>query len=228
MLISSHRRALDHALVDALVAAAQQNDARAGGERARIALGEAAGRAGSGTPPAGSSATAATRRRRCPAAAPCPAPPPNGVSSTVRCRSCAKSRMLGASSDQTPLSNARPAATGRADRGTFPGTGSGRRRASSWRALRAMRLADDSVSAARPRRGRPAISTSGTQARVNGTISDAALAALDLQADAGAVVVHRPRPCRSPRRPASTRRQPDQVGEVELVLAQAAAAGRGR
>ena len=50
-----------------------------------------------------------------------PAPPPAGVSSTLRCRSVAKSRICTVSSDQVPATSARPAS----DRPSGPGNISG-------------------------------------------------------------------------------------------------------
>ena len=96
-------------LVDALVAAAQQREAAAG-RRARAAI------AWSKRRPLGRQQEQRARRLRpprprrtaAPASSPCPAPPPNGVSSTLRCRSVVcVARVVHAHVEQTR--GARPA-----------------------------------------------------------------------------------------------------------------------
>jgi hypothetical protein len=100
-------RGLEDPLVESLEAAAQEDDAWAEGELAHAAW-VSGFRAGSGEhrlPSATLSRAAASTSAR----STIPAPPPAGVSSTLRCLSVAKSRMWTVSSDQTPSSSARPA-----------------------------------------------------------------------------------------------------------------------
>ena len=156
-----------------------------------------------------------------------PAPPPNGVSSTLRCRSVAKSRMFTASSDHTPPpARARPA-TARAARkhlgeqrqhGGAPGHR--RRRHSPLRRIgRGVggrkgnggepAIVGRTTTMCRPRYPRPGRSA-GERHQQRRPVR------AHLQADAGAVVVH----CddRAERRRRVERRQPEQVGEVEFLL----------
>ncbi len=99
--ISSTRQrvpaSVDDALVDALVAAAREDELRLGARRSASALGERACRTASGRRHDGRRRCA--RRSTASSASPhgsgfitMPAPPPYGVSSTVRCRSWVSSR----------------------------------------------------------------------------------------------------------------------------------------
>ena len=154
-----------------------------------------------------------------------PAPPPNGVSSTVRCLSVAKSRMSTASSRQRP-SRKRLAgeANGRAGPGTSPGTASARLRStvarrscsrapprgSSPGSSRAFRQLDDDASP-------PSRSTTGTTPSVKGSTQPSPVAG-SISISRRRRNCRRRRPCRSLARRMRARRQPDQVVMVEFVL----------
>ena len=169
-----HVARFDDALVDAFVAAAQQDHAGRGGEALGIAPASSGRPRGVRHTSGRSSATEATAASTMSGRSTMPAPPPNGVSSTVRCRSVREV----ADVDDVQRPDARsPArgrpATGRAGRGTSPGTASGRRRARSWPRLPLALRRDDFDGSRRHdhdaagRRHRPV----GTQARVNGRSS---------------------------------------------------------
>ena len=223
MLTSSQRRRLDHALVDAFVAAAQQHHAGAGGQIAHRRLRQRSRRAASAPARRRSSATAANAASSTSGRITMPAPPPNGVSST---RAVA---VGGVGADVVRVQATRrraPApgrpATARAARETSPETASAR-----WRAMRScggLRLGVTSDLGRRHHRQpagrrRP---PSGTAARVNGHQQRA-----DFQEHAGTVVVHRVHPPELPpvrRRPPAAR--PGRPGRTRPHPA--AAAGRER
>ena len=84
---SPSHEVVGHPLVDALVAAAEQREPVAGGELARPRLVEASA-AGADSSSSGRGGSAASTAAKIGSGAmTMPAPPPNGVSSTVRCRS---------------------------------------------------------------------------------------------------------------------------------------------
>jgi hypothetical protein len=93
---------LEDALVETLEAAAEQDNPLACRQIADAPRGVSAS---IGRP----SATLSIAAARTSGLSTIPAPPPAGVSSTLRCLSVAKSRMWTVSSDQVPSSSARPA-----------------------------------------------------------------------------------------------------------------------
>ena len=107
---SSSAARLDHALVDALKAAADDDRAGAGASSAHAALRQRrAARAHQQARRASSCGTASSARASTSAFITMPGPPPAGVSSTVRCLSVACARMSTVSSDQMPAASALPA-----------------------------------------------------------------------------------------------------------------------
>ena len=212
------------------------SDARAPGQR-RPARRQVDRRA---APPAPRRARASTTSGRITM----PGPPPNGASSTVRCLSCAKSRMSTVSSATPPRERLAGERMRRAGPGTSPGRASARSRSRPWlsphaassrrhlrhRRRRATSSRDGRLEQAvggtittRP----PAMSTTGTPARVNGHQHALARLSLDLEAGAGAEIVHRADRAEA-RAVLQRRRETDEVGVVELVLLGRRQIGRAR
>ena len=179
----------------------------------------ASGRAASGTPAGRSSATEAMAASTTSGRSTMPAPPPNGVSSTVRWRSVAKSRMLTASSDQMSDCSARPASECASGPGNISGNSVSTEARQAMRAQPASRTSAGDVHGGRRHDHDAAGRHIDLRHAGAGERQQQRLAAflLDLQTCAGAVVMDGADRAEA-RAIGIERMQPDQVRQIELVF----------